>query len=76
MSILFLLTGIILSLYAFAFQEGEFKNIFFYFLVLGSGGALLISVYKGDTEIGSYLFFIAGPVLITIYEYFKHKDNL
>ena len=76
MGALFLITGIILIPYAFAFQEGEFKNSFFFYLLLGSGGALLISLYKGNTEIGAYLFFIAGPILISVYEYFKHKDNL
>ena len=76
MGILFLVTGIILILYAFTFQEGEFKNLFLFYYVLGSGGALFISMYKGNTEISAYLFFMAGPVLITIYKYFKHENNL
>ena len=76
MGILFLLTGIFMIWFGMAYESGEFKNTFAKWVYLGSGGALLIGWYKGEADMSGYLFFIAFPILIFIYTFYKHKDTL
>lgn len=75
MGVIFLLTGMFIVFFAMAFESGEFKNTLFKWLCMSSGCALIIGFFKGTTDFNAYLFFIAIPVLIFIYTYFKQKDN-
>ena len=67
MGILFIASGILVSLFSFAFSEGEFRNPVLKWLNIASGGAMFWAVYHGDTNFGSYAFFMVVPILSVLY---------
>ena len=73
MNLLFIISGIIIALWAATFRHPVQKNIIFEWICYASGGGLIISVLKGTVDWFSYIFFITFPLFIFIYLFFFTK---
>ena len=68
MNLLFIISGIIVFFYSFAFQEGEFKNKIFQYGCMGCGGALIIAVFGySPVDWYAYMFYMAFPSFTLLY---------